>query len=41
MLKLRNIACTSLAAVFAFIAVGTAGPCCPIMFYQPELPRRD
>lgn len=39
--KIRNMACTSLAAVFAFIAVGTVGPCCPILFYQPELPKKE
>lgn len=41
MLKIRNMVSTSLAAVFAFIAVGSVGPCCPLLFYQPELPRRD
>lgn len=41
MLRVRNFMCTSLAAVFAFIAVSTVTPCCPVMFYQPELPRRD
>lgn len=41
MLKARNLVCTSLAAVFAFIGVGIMTPCCPVIFYQPELPKRD
>jgi len=41
MLKIRNMVSTSLAALFAFIAVGSAGICCPLLFYQPELPERD
>jgi len=41
MFRVRNFMCTSLAAVFIFIAAGTASICCPVMFYQPELPKRD
>lgn len=39
--KMRAMAYTSLAAVFALMAVGTIGPACPILHYQPELPKRD
>lgn len=39
--KFRTMVCTSIAAVFVFVAVGTMGPCCPIWLYQPELPKRD
>jgi len=39
--KFRTMVCSSLVAVFAFVAIGTAGPCCPFLFYQPELPKRD
>jgi len=39
--KFRTMVCTSLSAVFVFVAVGTITPCCPVLFYQPELPKRD
>jgi cyclic lactone autoinducer peptide len=39
--KCRTMVCSSLAAVFAFVAVGPIGPCCPFWFYQPELPQKE
>jgi len=39
--RLRTLACTSMAAVFALLAASAIGPACPFFHYQPELPRRD
>jgi len=39
--KFRTMVCTSLAAVFVFVAGSTIVPSCPIFFYQPELPKKD
>ncbi|HAA09623.1 MAG: cyclic lactone autoinducer peptide [Syntrophomonadaceae bacterium] len=39
--KAKLALCTSLSAVFVFIAASNASICCPVVFYQPELPKRD
>ncbi|MDD2620021.1 MAG: cyclic lactone autoinducer peptide [Syntrophomonadaceae bacterium] len=41
MIKLRNLLCTSLAAVLALIASSGASVCCPFIGYQPELPKKE
>ncbi|NLU49797.1 MAG: cyclic lactone autoinducer peptide [Syntrophomonadaceae bacterium] len=39
--RIRSIMCTCLAAVFAFVAASNVSVCCPVVFYQPELPREE
>jgi cyclic lactone autoinducer peptide len=39
--KAKLALCTSLSAVFACVAASSATICCPIWFYQPELPKRE
>lgn len=39
--KIKLALCTSLSAVFAFVAASDIVVACPIWFYQPELPKRD
>ncbi len=41
MKKFITMVCTSLSAIIVLVAVGTVTPCCPILMYQPELPKRD
>lgn len=39
--KVKLGLCTSLSAVFAFVAASNVTICCPIWFYQPELPKKE
>jgi len=39
--KAKLALCTSLSAVFALVAAGGFTVACPIMFYQPELPKKN
>lgn len=39
--KFRSLLCTSFVAIFAFIAAGQASICCPVICYQPELPKKE
>lgn len=39
--KAKLALCTSLSAVFVFVAASNMTICCPMLFYQPELPKRD
>ncbi|MBP8818948.1 MAG: cyclic lactone autoinducer peptide [Syntrophomonadaceae bacterium] len=38
--QLKTFMSTSLAVFFAFIAVNNFQVCCPLFFYQPELPEK-
>lgn len=39
--KITSFLCTSLAAFFAMITVSNAQICCPLILYQPELPKKE
>jgi|GEM_PF-1033617 len=39
--KVKLALCTSLSAIFAFVAASNISIACPITFYQPELPKKD
>ncbi len=39
--KFKKFLFTSSAFIFALIAAGQASICCPIVQYQPELPRKE
>ncbi|HQA06706.1 MAG TPA: cyclic lactone autoinducer peptide [Syntrophomonadaceae bacterium] len=39
--KVKLALCTSLSAVFAFVAASNVSVACPIWLYQPELPKKD
>ncbi|WP_414716773.1 cyclic lactone autoinducer peptide [Syntrophomonas wolfei] len=40
MSKMRNLICTSLATFFAFVTLSNLQICCPLVIYQPELPKK-